>query len=53
MDKKLFIENINLSKETSNLGFIVRDLQKFLDENEKKFKEEKSIEAIEDRKSVV
>lgn len=46
MDKKLFIENINLSKETSKLGFIVRDLQKFLNENEKKFKEEKSIEAI-------
>lgn len=46
MNKELYKKNINLLEEFENLRYTVNSLTKFLEDNEKNFKREKSIEAL-------
>lgn len=46
MNKELYIQKEKSLKELQELSFLVHSLQSFLIENEKKFKREKSIDAL-------
>ena len=50
MNKELYIKRENKLNELNKLRIIVRELQKFLENNENNFKKEKSIEALKRRR---